>query len=55
MGRTTLVVGNWGHVKPGCSVASGGKGDWAAHFNLGAGSVSDKIYGWSFQSVCKPK
>jgi hypothetical protein len=53
MGRTTLVVGNWGHVKPGCSVASGGKGDWAAHFNLGAGSVSDKIHGWTFSSVCK--
>ena len=31
--RSTLQVGTWTHVPPGCSVESGG--DWAAHFNKG--------------------
>jgi hypothetical protein len=38
MGRT-LQVGDWHWVKPGCTVQSGG--DWAPHFNLGAGSVKN--------------
>jgi len=41
-GRAHLVAGSWGWVPPGCSVQThrthGRKGDFAAHFNRGAGN-----------------
>jgi hypothetical protein len=36
--RTTLIVGDWGHVGPGCCPLSD-QNDFAAHFNNRAGAA----------------
>jgi hypothetical protein len=52
MKASTLIrgfkVGSWGHVPRGCSVQSGGGGDFAVHYNR----ASTNVKGRGYSSVC---